>query len=181
MRRRNADSRILAMFVAALLFLPPAAWPSQDLLSEPAPDFALKSLAGHNLRLSEFRGEVVLVTFWGVRCGKCREQLAVVDDLFSRHQAQGLRVLGVSIDKQVDKTRATAADLGLQFPVLLDDRHVAARLYDMNELPMTVLVDPHGTVRYVHEGYGAGDAATYQHELEELLTEEPVIARELNL
>ena len=171
LRSRGISDRVLSILLSALLSLPIAAWSAQSLLAETAPDFALKNLAGKNLRLSEYRGEVVLVSFWSVRCGKCREQLSTVDDLYSQHEGEGFQVLSVSIDKKVDKARQMAAGLGLRFPVLSDDDRVASRLYDINELPMTVLIDPHGTVRHVHKGYAPGDADTYRTELEELLAE----------
>ena len=80
-RRRAIFDAFVAILIATILSLPFTAWSAQGLLAELAPDFALKSFKGNNLRLSEYRGEVVLVNFWAFRCGKCREQLTVVDDL----------------------------------------------------------------------------------------------------
>ena len=61
--------------------------------------------------------------------------------------------------------------MGLQAPVLLDDRKAVSRLYNVGTLPMTVLIDHHGTVRRVYAGYRRGDEEIYRIELEKLVAE----------
>ena len=109
-----------------------------------APDFALKDLSGRNQRLSEFRGDVVVLTFWASYCGQCRESL----------QAAGLAVaggapvaLGVSLDREADRAQALSTSLDLQFPSLLDAEQAVGRLYDVQRLPTTLLIDREGVVR----------------------------------
>ena len=63
----------------------------------PAPDFALRAVAGPNVRLSEHIGQVVVISFWGAGCDGCRAQLAALERDFSRYRAQGLRVYGVEV------------------------------------------------------------------------------------
>ena len=169
-RRRGAD-RVLLFLIPVILGIPPVAWSAQGLDGERAPDFALKSLTGPNLRLSEYRGEIVLVNFWATWCGRCREQLSVIDELYGQYQGRGFQVLSVSVDGDTERARRTVADLRLQIPVLSDDRNVVSRLYDLGSMPLTVLIDPDGAVRHVHEGYERGDEQTYRLEVEELLAE----------
>jgi len=155
----------------ALLSIPLVAWSTQKLVAQQAPDFALKSIAGENMRLSEYRGEVVMVTFWSTWCGRCRDQLPVVDDLYMSHRDQGFKVLSVSIDDDIRRTRDTAADLRLQIPVLFDEHKSASRLYDLDTLPQIILVDPTGVVRHVHAGYRRGDEQLYRDEVTRMLAE----------
>ena len=136
---------------------------------EAAPDFALKNTAGENLRLSEWRGEVVLLSFWADWCGRCSDQLDQLERLQPRYAGQGVRFVAVNIDS--DSRAAREADARSDLLVLHDADQSVARLYDLSNMPLTVLVDPHGKVRHVHEKYRGGDAALYDEELAALLAE----------
>jgi len=170
-RCRSMATRGGFFIMLALLSIPLVAWSTQKLVAQQAPDFALKSIAGENMRLSEYRGEVVMVTFWSTWCGRCRDQLPVVDDLYMSHRDQGFKVLSVSIDDDIRRTRDTAADLRLQIPVLFDEHKSASRLYDLETLPQIVLVDQTGVVRHVHAGYRRGDERLYRDEVTRMLAE----------
>jgi peroxiredoxin len=159
----------LALMVASLV--PAAVEAARPLISEAAPDFALKSLAGENLRLSEYRGQTVMLNFWSTRCGRCRDQLSKLDDLYSRHQDSEFQLLSVNIDKDANAVRKTVNNLGLQFPVLLDDQSTVSRLYDVRKIPLTVLIDPTGSVRYLYLDYRRGDEDAYMDKLVILLAE----------
>jgi len=144
------------------------AWAKTPTVSEPAPDFVLKSFAGRNLRLSEFRGDVVIINFWSANCGRCRDQL---NQLAAINESNRLSILSVNVDSDSNVAKRVIADQGFKFPVLLDTDKIVSRLYDPSRLPMAVMVDPHGTIRYIHEGYKRGDEAQYALELAELLAE----------
>ncbi len=144
---------------------------ASGLLGKAAPDFVLKSIDGENLRLSEYRGEVVLINFWTASCGRCRKQLPRIQSLLNRYP-HGLSVLSVSLDRDAGRTRALASDLKLQFPILLDRGKRVARAYDPGRLPLTLVVDQVGTVRFVHEGYREDDADAYATEIQTVLDEQ---------
>ena len=150
---------------------PLTGWPSPPTIAEAAPDFALKSVAGDNLRLSEYRGEIVLLNFWSTRCGRCRDQLSELDTLYAEHREHGFQLLSVNIDKDQDSVHEAVENLRLQFPVMLDQQKSVSRLYDFGSMPFTVLIDPTGTVRYVHAGYKRGDELMYGDEMNILLAE----------
>ena len=71
---------------------------SSSLEGQVAPDFALKSSTGENLRLSEYRGDVVMINFWATWCGPCRQEMPLLDELYSRYERVGFNLLGVNID-----------------------------------------------------------------------------------
>ncbi|MCH8929767.1 MAG: TlpA family protein disulfide reductase [Proteobacteria bacterium] len=141
------------------------------LVGQPAPDFALKSLSGENLRLSEFRGEVVMINFWATWCGPCRQEMPLLDELYQRYQKVGFRLLGVNIDDDRRSAAKMVRVLGLSFPVLLDERKHVSRLYDVDAMPATLLIDRSGIVRYIHHGYRSGYEQSYVDEIRELLRE----------
>ncbi|MDH4021630.1 MAG: TlpA family protein disulfide reductase [Gammaproteobacteria bacterium] len=146
-----------------------AATASNAVAGQPAPDFTLKSTSGENLRLSEWRGEVVLLSFWAAWCGRCTDQLEQLDKLQQQYQAKGVRVVTVNIDRDSQPARDAASRRSLL--VLHDGDQSVARQYDLSDLPLTVLMDAHGRVRHVHQKYRGGDAALYDEELAALLAE----------
>ncbi len=144
---------------------------SSGLTGQPAPDFALKSMTGVNLRLSEYRGDVVMINFWATWCGPCRQEMPLLDELYSRYQRVGFSLLGVNIDDDSSKAMRMATDLGVSFPVLFDTRKEVSKLYEVDAMPVTVLVDREGLVRYVHQGYKPGYELQYLDEIRSLLRE----------
>jgi peroxiredoxin len=134
-----------------------------------APDFTLRTLDGRNLRLQEQRGRVVLVNFWATWCGPCRVEMPHLNRLHEKYRAAGLVLLGVNVDEDPRTAAGVAAKLGVQFPVLLDTDKAVSRLYDLNSMPSTVLIDRDGRVRYLHRGYRDGFENTYEQQIRELL------------
>jgi len=144
---------------------------SSGLTGQAAPDFALKSSTGTNLRLSEYRGDVVMVNFWATWCGPCRQEMPLLDELFSRYERVGFSLLGVNIDDDSRKAMNMVSELGVSFPVLFDVRKEVSKLYEVDAMPVTVLIDREGTVRYVHHGYKPGYEDKYLDQIRSLLRE----------
>ena len=144
---------------------------SSGLEGQQAPDFALKSATGENLRLSEYRGDVVMINFWATWCGPCRQEMPLLDELYNRYQRVGFNLLGVNIDDDSSRAMKMATELGVSFPVLFDSRKEVSKLYEVNAMPVTVLVDREGNVRHVHHGYKPGYEEKYLDEIRSLLRE----------
>ena len=144
---------------------------ASDLTGQSAPDFALKSASGDNLRRSEFRGDVVMINFWATWCGPCRQEMPLLDDLYARYNRVGFNLLGVNIDDDAGRAMQMIEELGVNFPVLFDDSKEVSRLYQVEAMPVTVLVDRQGTVRHVHHGYKPGYEEKYLTEIRSLLRE----------
>ncbi|HEX4508988.1 MAG TPA: TlpA disulfide reductase family protein [Burkholderiaceae bacterium] len=167
---RVTAARISAAFIAvAWLGLSLDAAANAPAPNTTAPDFTLRALDGHNLRLAELRGQVVLVNFWATWCGPCREEMPRLDALYQKYHASGFTLLGVNIDDDPRNAAGTAQKLKVSFPVLLDTDKTVSRLYDLGTMPSTVLIDRDGRVRFLHRGYREGTEAEYDQQIRELL------------
>jgi peroxiredoxin len=136
-----------------------------------APDFTLRGSDGRNVRLDELRGQVVLVNFWATWCGPCREEMPRLDTLYQKYHKSGFVLLGVNVDDDPHTALATAAKLGVSFPVLLDTDKKVSKLYDLNTMPSTIVIDRDGKVRYLHRGYRTGTEGDYEQQIRGLLKE----------
>jgi peroxiredoxin len=158
---------VLLACMSTLLPLAAAA----DIVGQPAPDFALRSIKGPSMRLSEHLGEVVVINFWATWCGPCRQEMPLLDELYGKYQRAGLVMLSVNIDENAEPAIEMAQTLKVSYPVLFDTRKEVSRAYDVSAMPVTVLVDRAGVVRYVSEGYKPGYEKRYTEKLRELLNE----------
>jgi peroxiredoxin len=169
-RRLNRVRQVFcATVLAACALAVPAA--TYSLLGKEAPDFALHAVAGANVRLSEHRGEVVVLSFWGSRCAPCAMQLSALDRSFRTYTAAGLQVFGINVDDDQSRALENARSISVGFPLLLDPGKSVSRSYDIDNLPMTVLIDRGGAVRHVHRDYSSKDEALYLQQLRTLLNE----------
>ena len=120
---------------------------------------------------AEHRGEVVLLTFWGSRCGQCGAQLAALSRLVDTYRSAGLAALAVGVDDDPLAAARFAVAHPVSFPVLLDPDKGVARAYRVDNLPMLMLIDRSGTVRHVHRDYRSGDGEKFLQRIRPLLDE----------
>lgn len=165
MKTRNLTLGLLVTVFAATSLA------SSGLEGQLAPDFALKSSTGENLRLSEYRGDVVMLNFWATWCGPCRQEMPLLDELYKRYERVGFNLLGVNIDDDSRRAMQMIEELGVNFPVLFDARKEVSKLYEVEAMPVTVLIDREGNVRYVHHGYKPGYEDKYLDQIRSLLRE----------
>ncbi|MBS0420521.1 MAG: TlpA family protein disulfide reductase [Proteobacteria bacterium] len=169
---RPESSLGLRLCLAAITFCAPAmADTPYPLKAHEAPDFALHAIAGGNVRLSEHRGDVVILSFWGSRCTPCRTQLEALNRTLATYRSAGLQVYGINVDD--DQTRAIAYAHGesVTFPLLLDPQKAVSRSYQVDNLPMTLLIDRSGVVRNVMRDYNAKSEELFLQQLRALLNE----------
>jgi peroxiredoxin len=136
-----------------------------------APDFTLKSSSGENLRLSEFRGEVVMINFWASWCGPCRQEMPLLEELYSQYKPMGFTILGVNVEEDSTQAKQMLQDAPVNFPVLFDNQSAVSKLYNVVAMPSTVIVDRDGNVRYLHQGYKPGFEEAYQQQVRALIRE----------
>lgn len=125
-----------------------------SLINFPAPNFELASLDGQTFYTPEsMRGDIVFINFWQTTCEPCVRELPAFED-FAREQASnGVRVLAVNFEENSQQVRDFLDDLGVTgLEVALDPEGIARRSYGVVAIPMTYIVAPDGTVRFLHLG-----------------------------
>lgn len=166
--------RLCCAALAALGLLQASLAASPGLVGRPAPDFGLPAVVGDNVRLSEYRGQPVILSFWSSRCSSCIKQLAALNKLYGTYRSAGLVVFGIGIDDNLVRAREYARARGTSYPLLLDVEKNVGRDFAVDRLPTTILIDRGGVVRYVHSDDGA-DERSYVVQIRTLLDNKPAV------
>jgi len=163
--------------VASVIGLYTAAWgpgarPGSNTLQPgaEAPDFELRNLDGDEIRLSDYRGQIVLLNFWATWCGPCREELPHVQALHEEYGDRGLVVIAVSTDGTRSPVSRFVSREGYSFAVLMADGAVQQE-YGVGGIPVTFFIDREGVIRYVKEGFGPGGAGELEEQVAAMLGE----------
>ena len=149
---------ICLLWIVLLGGCQPVGYTDDDkLFAEPTPleaapvelahDFALTTLDGAAVRLSDLRGRWVLVNFWATWCAPCRDEMPYLDRLAADH-ADHLSVLAVNMRESEATVRAFAEELDLNLPILLAPDDATLLAYYVRGLPISVLIDPAGNVAH---------------------------------
>lgn len=144
---------------------------SSNAQEEPkqAINFTLKSHTNINIKLSELRGQVILLGFWSSQCGICIQQLDVLNKYSTAYKSQNFTSLAINIDNKSNAFRIADKN-NLQYPVLFDDREVS-RLYKINQTPEYYLIDRDGNIRHTLNAEQLAQHTQTQSLIRDLLNE----------
>jgi thiol-disulfide isomerase/thioredoxin len=137
-------------------------------------DFALTDLEGRTVKLSHYRGSVVVVNFWATWCEPCKQELPFLDAYYRELASQGFVVLAIATDgpRTIPGVRQLVKQRGWTFPVLLDsDGAVMGDLNPRGAAPYTMYVDRLGRLAGDHDGYAPGDELGMRAKIQALLEE----------
>jgi peroxiredoxin len=118
-------------------------------IGSPAPDISLPDPDGNIVRLSSLKGSYVLIDFWASWCGPCRKENPNVVRLYEQYHDQGFEIFGVSLDRKAEDWVKAIKDDGLTWVQVSDLKYFeseAAREYNINAIPATVLLDKDGNI-----------------------------------
>jgi peroxiredoxin len=135
---------------------PSPPWPEPDLLNKPAPDFRLKDVDGRELALKDLRGRTVFLDFWATWCEPCRKEMPDIKALQEEFKDKGLVVVCINFSESAVTARKYFAEQQYPFRNLLDPAQQATDQYGAHSIPLVVLIDKDGVVRYVQQGYRIG-------------------------
>jgi len=138
----------------------------------PAPDFQLSERGGTApISLGQFKGQVVMLNFWASWCGPCREEMPILESIQRKYKPLGFTMLGVNVEPDAKAAEAFLKETPVSFPIAYDPQSKVSKLYDVEGMPSTVIVDRKGTIRFVHRGYKPGDENEYLNQIRALVRE----------
>ncbi|MEE8374213.1 MAG: TlpA disulfide reductase family protein [Dehalococcoidia bacterium] len=121
-------------------------------VGHPAPDFVLEDLDGNLVRLSDFRGKVVLINFWTTWCPACRIEMPEIEAVHQEYKDKGVVVLGVDPLEDEGTIRRYIQQGGFSWTILLDITGEVARDYEITAIPTSFFLDTEGIIRVVNVG-----------------------------
>jgi peroxiredoxin len=131
------------------------------------PDFTLQDSNGAPIKLSEYKGKVVLLDFWATWCTGCKEEIPWYMEFAKKYEHSGLAVIGVSVDQEGwTVVRPFMRDKQMNYPVVLGDDNLAKR-YNLTSMPLTLLIDREGKIAVSHAG--VVDKTDFENKLRRLL------------
>lgn len=161
------------MLLFATLLLAIAGWNGTTVHADGrrmASDFALKNASGVTVKLSDYRGKVVLLDFWATWCGGCRTEIPWFMEFEQNYKDKGFTVLGVSMDEDGwSAVKPFVAQRKLNYPILLGDERIAKLYGGVEALPVAFLIDRDGRIASTHVGTEAGRDG-FRREIERLLS-----------
>jgi len=143
---------------------------------KPAPDFALKDSTGQTVKLSEYRGKVVLLNFWATWCAPCRIEIPWFKEFETTYKDRGFAVLGVAMDEEGwEVVKPYVDDMQVNYRVLMGTEMVGEQYGGVGALPTTFLIDREGKIASTHVGLVS--KSDYEQEINDLLGQAAGISR----
>jgi cytochrome c biogenesis protein CcmG/thiol:disulfide interchange protein DsbE len=124
--------------------------PETPIVGRPAPSFDLPAVSGGTQSLGRYRGRPVIVNFWATWCEPCKQEMPALQAAAGGQP--DLVVLGIDNVEAPTKVRPYVEQLGVRFPILLDEDGTTVERYQVSGLPTSFFVDRSGTLRSVYRG-----------------------------
>ena len=134
------------------------------------PDFSLQQHGRGPVKLSEVKAKVILINFWATWCEACMVEMPSISKLRESYHARGLEVFGVNVDEDPDAAiPRTASELSLNFPMATDQDGKLSDLFDVQAIPLTVILDENRNILFIEAGERDWNAADVRAQMEEWL------------
>ncbi|MCC6929612.1 MAG: TlpA family protein disulfide reductase [Gemmatimonadaceae bacterium] len=132
----------------------PDATPAEVAIGKPIPPYSAATLDGATRSIADQKGKVVLLNVWATWCAPCRDEIPYLQSLYDRHAANGLEVIGVSVDARgsEETIREFSKDFRMTYPIWLDPDEKVQTLYMALGVPASYLIDRGGVLRWKHLG-----------------------------
>ncbi|RKD25664.1 thiol-disulfide oxidoreductase [Ammoniphilus oxalaticus] len=115
---------------------------------EPAPDFVLPMLDGETFQLSDYKGQGVVLNFWGSWCDPCEDEMPDLNRAYEAYKERGVTVIALNIGEPEVVVKPFRDQYQLDFPILMDrKKEISNNVYKIGPIPTTYFIDQHGTVQ----------------------------------
>ena len=150
---------IFAVIVIAFLVFSPAACKKKEAgveavppsIGDIAPDFISKDVNGNTVRLSDYKGKVVLIELWATWCGPCRALTPVLNKIYEKYKDKGFVVLALTPEENTNTVKSYIKENNVTYPVLITDMKTTRR-YGVISIPASFLISRDGRVAEKHLG-----------------------------
>jgi peroxiredoxin len=126
--------------------------PPPPVIGKEAPGFTLESLTGGPVSLSDFRGRFVMLTFFATWCPYCQSETPHMVKVYNELGGQDFEIVAVSLGETKERVEAYQQEYGVPFTLLLDPEGIAANLYYVQSIPLSVFIDENGVILAGHAG-----------------------------
>jgi peroxiredoxin len=167
-----------SLLLVTVLIASACTWPSDQANAapantatkarKPAPEFSLKDIDGRPVRLSDFRGKVVLLNFWATWCGPCKVEIPWFIEFEQKYKDRGFAVIGVSMDEEGwSVVKPYLAERRINYRVVVGTEKVGQAYGGVESLPTTFVIDKDGRIVSTHVGLVS--KSEYENEIVQLL------------
>jgi cytochrome c-type biogenesis protein len=170
--------RLVSLISGALLIILgsamilPAVWAGAPVeekagTEQKAADFSLSAIDGGTIRLSDYKGKVIILNFWATYCPPCRKEIPDFIKLYNRYKDRGLMVIGINLDKpDLEELKRFSKGMGINYPIVKNDALTSSR-YGVRYIPATFIIDKRMNI--VKDFVGYNPASVFESEIKELL------------
>ena len=141
------------------------------VVGELAPHCALTSINNTPAHFHEYTGKVLYVDFWASWCSSCLQSFPFLNQLTHEFGDHGLHIVGVNLDEQIDDAQAFLAHHPSKFTITTHGGEQCAKGFDVQAMPTSYLIDKHGVIRYIHQGFREGEMEELKVQITKLLAE----------
>lgn len=134
-----------------------------------AADFTAKNLDGMEVKLSDFKGKVVLVNFWAVWCGPCQMEVPELVELYGTYRDKGFVVLGVSDPSDLKEIKSFVQEHKMSYPIVVDQGPVSEE-YSVVGFPTSFLIDREGKIVAKYPGYSPNLRKRLEAEIQKIIS-----------
>jgi len=169
MSRKTIIIIILAVFTAFILFK----WIDRihrgpEVVYRPAPDFTLLDINGNDIKLSDFKGQVIILDFWATWCPPCKAEIPHFIELYDEYNSEGLEIIGVSLDWNAQRLLGPfVEENNINYRLLIGDEEVTNLYGGIMSIPTTFIIDRDGGIRNRYIGYRSKEV--FEKDIKELL------------
>lgn len=135
-------------------------------IGQTAPDFTLEDLNGKAVKLSEFKGKVIMLDFFASWCPPCRQEIPDFVELQKSYGTDSFSTIGVSLT-DLNDTKSFANNMGINYPILIDDGSASAIYGPIRSIPTTFVIDKNFKIAKMYIGYRSKDI--FENDIKELL------------